>query len=141
MFWDDIPKTAIILPFCLFEFVRMPFGLHSTGSMFQRRMDHILAGLPFIFVDDVLVAKTDHTSHKQLMPQCLCLPSTPPLITSALCWTSTPPLITSALCWMAGSSSFSPTTSPNYALGRLSAPWSARQQQLLTYVSEFTHVI
>ena len=50
MFPDDIPKTAIITPFGLFEFFRMPFGLRNAGSHFQRLMDRILAGLPFIFV-------------------------------------------------------------------------------------------
>ena len=38
-------------PWGLFEFFQMPFGLRNTGSMFQRMMDCILAGLPFIFVN------------------------------------------------------------------------------------------
>ena len=67
MFPDDIPKTAIITPFGLFEFVRMPFGLRNAGSTFQRLMDRVLVGLPFIFVylDDVLIASPDHASHRQ----------------------------------------------------------------------------
>merc|ERR1711860_476694 len=67
MFPDDIPKTAIIPPFGLFEFVRMPFGLRNAGSTFQRLMDRVLVGLPFIFVylDDVLIASPDHASHRQ----------------------------------------------------------------------------
>merc|ERR1711911_466685 len=58
MFPDDIPKTAIITPFGLFEFVRMPFGLRNAGSTFQRLMDRVLVNLPFIFVylDDILIA-------------------------------------------------------------------------------------
>ena len=66
MFPDDIPKTAIITPFGLFEFVKMPFGLRNAGSTFQRMMDRVLAGLPFIFVylDDILVASPDHASHQ-----------------------------------------------------------------------------
>ena len=66
MFPDDIPKTAIITPFGLFEFVRMPFGLRNAGWTFQHLMDRVLAGLPFIFVylDDVLVASPDHASHQ-----------------------------------------------------------------------------
>ena len=65
MFPDNIPKTAIITPFGLFEFVRMPFGLRNAGSTFQHLMDRVLAGLPFIFVylDDVLVVSPDHSSH------------------------------------------------------------------------------
>ena len=31
MFPDDIPKTTIITPFGLFEFIRMPFGLRNAG--------------------------------------------------------------------------------------------------------------
>jgi hypothetical protein len=29
---DDIPKTAIITPFGLFEFLRLPFDLWKAGS-------------------------------------------------------------------------------------------------------------
>ena len=56
MFPDDIPKTAIITQFGLFEFVHMPFGLQNAGSTSQRLMDYILTGLLFIFVylDDML---------------------------------------------------------------------------------------
>ena len=32
----DIPKTAIVTPFGMFEFLRLPFGLRNTGNMFQR---------------------------------------------------------------------------------------------------------
>jgi hypothetical protein len=58
---DDICKTAIITPFGLFEYVRMPFGLRNAGQTFQRLMDKVLQGLDFVFIylDDVLIASPD----------------------------------------------------------------------------------
>jgi cleavage and polyadenylation specificity factor subunit 1 len=63
---EDIAKTAIITPFGLFEFTRIPFGLRNAGMTFQRLMDTVLGGLPFAFVylDDILVASTDEETHR-----------------------------------------------------------------------------
>jgi len=62
---SDIPKTAVITPFGLFEFVRMPFGLKNAGMSFQRFMDQLFGQLDFTFVylDDILVASKDESSH------------------------------------------------------------------------------
>ena len=62
---DDIAKTAIITPFGLFEYLRMPFGLKNAAQAFQRLMDTVLADLPFLFVylDDILVASPNKTRH------------------------------------------------------------------------------
>jgi hypothetical protein len=42
---DDIPKTAIITPFGLFEYLFTPFGLSNAAQTFQRMMDRTTDGL------------------------------------------------------------------------------------------------
>lgn len=62
---DDIPKTAIVTPFGLFEFLRMPFGLKNAGQAFQRLMDTVLRGLTctFVYLDDILVFSRSEKEH------------------------------------------------------------------------------
>ncbi len=62
---EDIAKTAIITPFGLFEFLRMPFGLRNAAQAFQRLMDVTCRDLPFVFtyIDDLLVASENETEH------------------------------------------------------------------------------
>jgi hypothetical protein len=64
---EDIKKTAIITPFGLFEYTRMPFGLRNSGQTFQRMMDRVVAGLEgvFCYLDDILVASPDAESHRR----------------------------------------------------------------------------
>ena len=69
---DDVPKTAVITPFGLFEFLRTPFGLRNAGQTFQRFIDQVLKDLPFCFayLDDILVAspsRDEHFSHLRLL--------------------------------------------------------------------------
>ena len=54
---QDIPKTAVITPFGLFEFLRMPFGLKNSAQAFQRLMDSVFRDLAFTFVylDDIFI--------------------------------------------------------------------------------------
>ena len=64
---EDREKTA----FCpgpgmgLFQFRVMPFGLCGAPSSFQRMMDEVLAGLPFVstYIDDVLVYSKNSLEH------------------------------------------------------------------------------
>ena len=62
---QDIPKTAIITPFGLFEFLRMPFGLKNAAQSFQRFIDRVLHGLDFCYayIDDLLIASPDEATH------------------------------------------------------------------------------
>ncbi|CAH8500068.1 unnamed protein product [Schistosoma mattheei] len=69
---EDIEKTAIITPFGLFEFLRMPFGLKNAAQTFQRFMDNVTRGLDFVFayIDDVLIASSsleEHIQHVQIL--------------------------------------------------------------------------
>ena len=69
----DIPKTAVITPFGMYEFIVMPFGLCNAGASFQRMMDRVLSGLPFVFcyLDDVLIASPDQDLHLSHLRQVL----------------------------------------------------------------------
>ncbi|BHF84456.1 hypothetical protein SprV_0902760700 [Sparganum proliferum] len=64
---EDIPKTAVTTPFGLFEFLRMPFGLRNASQTFQRFIDRVLRGLPFVYeyINDVQVASQDVEEHLQ----------------------------------------------------------------------------
>ena len=66
----DIPKTAITMPFGLFEFTRMAFGMKNAGNTFQRLMDRVLAGIDnaFPYLEDIFVfsqGEEDHRRHLQ----------------------------------------------------------------------------
>ena len=64
---SDVHKTAVMTPFGLFNFTRMPFGLRNSGQTFQRCIDHVTRGLDFVLVylDDFLVTSPDHQTHKK----------------------------------------------------------------------------
>ena len=63
---SSIPKTAIITPFGLWEFLRMPFGLKNAAQAFQRLMDGVLRDVPytFVYLDDILIASKTHDDHR-----------------------------------------------------------------------------
>ena len=65
-------ETAITTPFGLFEFLRMPFGLHNAAQIFQRFIDEALRGFDFVYtyIDDLLIASSspeEHLQHLHLM--------------------------------------------------------------------------
>jgi cleavage and polyadenylation specificity factor subunit 1 len=64
---EDVEKTAVITPFGLYEYVRMPFRLQNAGQTFQRFMDQVLRGLDFCFIylDDILIASASEAEHVQ----------------------------------------------------------------------------
>ena len=69
----DISKTAIITPFGLFEYIRMPFGLKNSAQAFQRMMDVIFRDIPytFVYLDDILIASSTVEQHKQHLRETL----------------------------------------------------------------------
>ena len=65
---EDIPKTAIITPFGLFEFMYMTFGIRNTSQIFPRYINSALGDLDFVYlyIDDILIASPsleEHYSH------------------------------------------------------------------------------
>ncbi|XP_018359737.1 PREDICTED: uncharacterized protein LOC108758981 [Trachymyrmex cornetzi] len=55
---SDIPKTAIMTPFGMFEFKYMPFGLRNAAQTFQRFVNSVLQDLEYcyVYIDDILIA-------------------------------------------------------------------------------------
>ena len=68
---EHIPKTAIVTPFGLFEFMRMPFCLKNAAQTFQRLMDSVTSKLliVFVYLDDVLVASPTVQQHERDLRQ------------------------------------------------------------------------
>lgn len=61
----DIPKTAIITPFGLYEFTSMQFGLTNAAQSFQRFMHAVTRDLDacFVYIDDILIASENEEEH------------------------------------------------------------------------------
>ena len=69
---EDRHKTAVITPWGLFEFNRLPMGLANSAQAFQRLMDEVTSGLDFcyVYLDDILIASTnleEHTEHLRIL--------------------------------------------------------------------------
>ena len=67
----DIAKTAIVTPFELFEYLRMPFGLKNAAQTFQRFMDIVFRDLQFVYIylDDILVASNSPDEQRKHLRQ------------------------------------------------------------------------
>lgn len=68
----DIPKTAILTPFGLYEFPFMTFGLRNAAQTFQRFIDEVLRGLEFCYGyldDNILVFSPDLKTHESHLRQ------------------------------------------------------------------------
>ena len=61
----DVPMTAVITPFGLFQFVRMPFGLQNAAQMFKRFMDQVLrfVSSAYAYINDFFVASSTPEQH------------------------------------------------------------------------------
>ena len=64
---EDIPKSAVITPFGLFEFTVMTFGLRNASQSFQRYINQALRGLDFAlaYIDDILIASSNVEEHEE----------------------------------------------------------------------------
>ncbi|XP_078461913.1 uncharacterized protein LOC144726833 [Lampetra planeri] len=64
---ESKPKTAFRTPGGLFQFNRLPMGLHSSPATFQRLMELVLSGLQWdtclIYMDDVIVFSKTFEEH------------------------------------------------------------------------------
>ena len=53
----------------LYRYKRLPFGVASAPSIFQKLMDTVLQGIPGVicYIDDILVSSTDEKSHLETL--------------------------------------------------------------------------
>lgn len=59
---EDKPKTAFATPTGLYQFTKMPFGLHGAAATFQRLVDRALQGCSSFaraYIDDIIVGSPD----------------------------------------------------------------------------------
>ena len=64
---NDVEKTAFAVPFGLYEYTRLPFGLSNAPATFQRLMQRCLGEQCFdnvlIYLDDIIVYSPDFDTH------------------------------------------------------------------------------
>ena len=72
---EDIPKTAFVTKYGLFEYVTMPFGLKNSPACFERCVELALAGLQWvkclIYLDDVIIFSKSFDEHVHRLKEVL----------------------------------------------------------------------
>ena len=60
-----VRKTAFILPFSKFEYLKVPFGLAQAPAYFQNLMNKVLNGLSFaiVYLDDIIIFSETPEQH------------------------------------------------------------------------------
>ena len=68
---EDRHKTAVITPWGLFDFNRLPMGLANSAQAFQRLMDKVTQDLDFcyVYLDDILIASDSVEEHRDHIRQ------------------------------------------------------------------------
>jgi len=69
---EDVEKTAFRMPFGLYQYKVVPFGLTNAPAVFMNHMNNILYDLPFVvvYLDDILVfskSQDKHVDHMRLV--------------------------------------------------------------------------
>lgn len=64
---ENVPKTAVIVSFGLFEFIKMSFGLSNAAQTVQRFIDTVLRDLPFCWAypEDLFISNKSLEEHKE----------------------------------------------------------------------------
>ena len=70
---DSRNITAFLTPDGLMRYTRVPFGLVSSGSAFQKLLSSLLKGVPGCghYLDDILVSGKDHQEHDARLQEVL----------------------------------------------------------------------
>ena len=73
---DSIKYASFLTPLGQFEYFRMPFGLKNAPSFFQRYIYNIFRdlvdeGLIIVYMDDVIIATADFSTHAELVSKVL----------------------------------------------------------------------
>lgn len=69
---DSKPLTAFICHKGLFQFRRMPFGLHNAPATWQRLIDRVLDELSpycFVYLDDVVIVSQTFEDHIRVLEE------------------------------------------------------------------------